>query len=299
MTRNMIFAAALASATALAPAAFAASNGNTSDQTTASSKSQTAKPVEAASRDFTQLSKEGFNAFHDIRLARLAIFQGETKQAVKLVSSAQASFKKAENDRTSFMKAMADIKPPQGANQNGMNGNTGQSTASSAANGGQGETTRIAQTGDDNGKPVNWLPIDAQVNLAKGYTVTADNTQSVNKANQSLKQGDRKGALDTLKLAGIDVQYTMALAPVDKTWNQLQAAAKDLNANKFYEANLDLKAIEDSVVLDAVNVVGTPATKTSSTDQTKDGQQAKTANSTVGQATDGSDRTTTGSTSAD
>ncbi|MEX6505561.1 YfdX family protein [Jiella sp. M17.18] len=290
MTRNMIFAVTLASATALAPAAFAASSNNSSSQGTTNSASSQAKPVKQAVRDYTRLSRSGFNAFHDIRLARLAIFDGQAKRAEHFVSSAEASWQKAENDRTSFMKAVSDIHAPQ--NQGNQN------NASADMKGQNG--TQSAKNGADNSKPIKWVPIDAEVNLAKGYLVTPQNSKAVAKANQSMRNGDRKGAMDSLKLAGIDVNYTMALAPVNQTETQLQAAAKDLNANKYYEANLDLKKAEDGIMLDQISVVGNPNAQVSSSNGSDNGQSTQSAQngSDQSQSSGTADQTTTSSTSS-
>jgi len=55
--------------------------------------------------------------FHDVRLARLAIFDGQTDQAKKYVDEAKASITKAKTDDTAFMKAEAALKPPAGLSQ--------------------------------------------------------------------------------------------------------------------------------------------------------------------------------------
>ena len=271
----------LASATALAPAAFAASS-NTNAAAKADSgkvaanvqKGQTGNgQTSQATRDLTKLSKQGYQAFRDLRLARLAVFDGKTDQAGKLVSQAQDALQKAAKDETSFKKAASDIHMPQAmANQQAANGN--------AQKTGAGASTQ----------PVEWLPIDAQVNLTKGYAVTPDNSKAVKQANAALQSGDKQGAVDTLKSAGIDVEYTMALAPLKATRDDVQQAAKDIDAKKYYEANLDLKQAEDGVVFDVVDIAGAPNAKVGA--NTSSGQQKTTQSAQNGAKTKASHRTT-------
>ena len=259
MTKVTILAAVLASATALAPVAYAASNTSDMSKTDSATNHATASKGtnraedKTLDRDFTKLSKEGFNAFRDLRLARLAIFDGHTDQATTLVKQAQGSLDKASKDDTAFMKAASDINPPKQMQQD-------------------------AQKRSTDKTPVKWLPIDGQVALTEGYKVTPDTTAAIGKANQSLKSGDRKSAIDTLKLAGIDMNYVMALTPLEKTSKAVDQASGDLANGKYYEANLDLKKVEDGVVYDSIDVVGNPAAMTKTSDATpKSDQGAKTA----------------------
>ncbi|MGG6892303.1 YfdX family protein [Rhizobium sp. BR 315] len=192
-------------------------------------------------RDFTKLSKDGFDAFRDMRLARLAIFDGHTDDAKTLVKQAAASLGKSSKDDSVFSKAASDITPPL-------------------------HMTEGQQERNNDTTQVKWIPIDGQMALTEGYDLTPEKTAAIGKANQALKGGDRKAAVDTLKLAGINMNYVMTLAPIDKTTKSVDQASSDLQSGKFYEANLDLKKIEDSVVYDSIDVVGTPAAATK-TDQ--------------------------------
>lgn len=250
MTNKMILAAVLASATAIAPVAYAASNMSDTTKADSSSSGKTTSSKSASNgetgadktvdRDFTKLSKDGFTAFRNLRLARLAIFDGRTDEAQKLVKQAQGSLDKASKDDTAFLKAASDITPPK-------------------------RMTEGAQEKSTDTTPVKWLPIDGQMALTEAYAVTPENAAAIGKANQSLKNGDRKGAMDTLKLAGIDMDYVMALVPLEATTDTVDQAASDLKDGKYYEANLDLKKAEDGVVYDSIDVVGSPAAKASKT----------------------------------
>ena len=59
-------------------------------------------------------------------------------------------------------------------------------------------------------------------------------------ANKNLAQGDQKGALEKLKLAHVDVNFTMAVLPLNKTITDADQAATLINQGKYYDANASL-----------------------------------------------------------
>lgn len=246
MMKDSLIAIALSSALALAPVssalAKAASNDNAQEQT--------------AARDFTKISEDGFGAFRDIHLARLALFDGHVDKAKKFVSNAQTVLKKADTDDAAFISAMADLKPPKGAKQP------------------QNATANV-----DVNQKIKWLPIDAEMALTDEYVVTPENHAAVTKANSQLKQGDRKGAIETLKVAGVDLEYSTVLLPIEQTKTALQSTVKELSSDEYYQANLSLKGIEDSMRVDVVDVVAEPqhgkSPKSAAAVPSKSGQNAQ------------------------
>ena len=90
------------------------------EQPSAGSAATTSQPTAAtqnANKELGKLSADGRKAFQDVRLARLAIFDGQTDQAKKYADEAKASIAKAKTDDTAFMKAEAALKPPAGVAQ--------------------------------------------------------------------------------------------------------------------------------------------------------------------------------------
>jgi len=77
-------------------------------------------------------------------------------------------------------------------------------------------------------------------------------------ANGLLKKGEHKQAMDTLKLANIDVSFVMEVAPLDRTTSGIKEAAKLIEAGKYYEANQALKGVEDGFRFDVRDVDSTP-----------------------------------------
>jgi hypothetical protein len=186
-----------------------------------------------ADHDATKLSKDGYAAIHDISEARLAIFNGQPSQAKMFTNEAQTAFEKAQKDDTVFTKAESDLRAPAGKTQ------PGSGTAASTT-------------------PTNWIPVDGSMTLSEDYVDTPEKSAGVAKANKQLKEGDHKHAMETLKLANIDVSFVSEVAPLDKTMSGIKKADQLIAAGKFYEANQALKGVEDGYRFDVSDVDAGP-----------------------------------------
>ena len=102
MAYRKSMAAALVLTTILGGSAFAAEQA--AQQTSASQA--------AIDKDVGKLSKDGAQAFRDLQLTRLAIFEANPAQAKDRVAQAQAAFAKAKTDDAVFTRAEADLKAP-------------------------------------------------------------------------------------------------------------------------------------------------------------------------------------------
>lgn len=182
-------------------------------------------------QDFGRLSSDGLAAIRDVRMARIAIFDADTALAKTDLQKAQAAIERAKTADTSFVTAEADLKPPHGAPPVS-------STASHAAE--------------------RWIPVDGALSVAEDYKEEPTKAAGVAKANQFLKSGDKKHALEALKLANVDADFVMAVAPLDRTENGIDKAAQLVDGGHYFEANATMKGIEDSLRFDSVNVVGVP-----------------------------------------
>jgi hypothetical protein len=98
--------------------------------------------------------------------------------------------------------------------------------------------------------PVAWLPVDGQMVLDENYVASPLKATAMADANTSLKQGNRKGAMDKLKLAGINVDFTMAIVPLAMTASDIDKAATLIGDGKYYEANSTLLHAENGVRFD-------------------------------------------------
>jgi len=115
---------------------------------------------------------------------------------------------------------------------------------------------------------VNWIPIDGQVSLADTYVVSKERAQHIQKANEYFKNGQSKQAIEELRLAAINVTCTRVMMPLSTTTGWVSEATRLLGQQKYYEANLALKAAEDGLVVNSASLVEMPQVKTEKMPQT-------------------------------
>lgn len=95
------------------------------------------------------------------------------------------------------------------------------------------------------------IPIDAQLALADDFVYSPEKAQKIAKVNEHLKTGDSKKAVEVLREAGVYLNLTAVLLPLEPAVSAVDKAAKLIAEDKFYEANLALKAAEDGVIIDS------------------------------------------------
>ena len=108
-------------------------------------------------------------------------------------------------------------------------------------------------------KPIAWLPVDGSIMIDEDFKASASKTAAVADANKSLKGGDRKGALEKLKLADMKVVVVVAVLPVEQTITQVNQAVTMINDGKYYEASQELRQVQASERFDMVDDVATPS----------------------------------------
>jgi hypothetical protein len=181
-------------------------------------------PESATDKDFGRLSTDGSKVLQDVGMARLAIFNGQLADAKRYTDEAMTAIV--------FTKAEADLKPPSSMKQPAS---------------GMASTT-----------PIKWVPMDGSMTLGEDYTATPEKSAGVSKANEQLKKGEHEKAMDTLKLANVDVSFVTELAPLEKTSSGIKQATQLLNSGKYYEANQALKGVEDGFRYDVTDVDSAP-----------------------------------------
>jgi hypothetical protein len=222
-------------------------------------KPATAPPVtaaqQAADKDVGKLSKDGAQAFRDLHLARIAIFDADPTLAKSLIGMAQAALAKAKTDEAVYTKAEADLRSP---DKHAAMAKAADAKAADAKT--ADAKTADAKTADAKGsaQPTAWLPVDGQLTLGEDFVATPTKAAAVATANKSLEKGDRKSAIDQLKLAGVDMNFVLAVVPLNQTTTDVDQAASLIGQGKYYEGNALLKKVEDGVRFDMVNVLGTP-----------------------------------------
>lgn len=254
---------ALAATTMLTCAALAA------EQTGRASATDAVKPsaaTQTANQDFGKLSADGLKAFRDVRLARLAIFDGQADQAKKFIDEARTAIAKAKADDTAFVKDEASLKPPAGMSQKTAQNGTDKPAPSKA--------------------PTAWLPVDGGLTLGEDFVATPAKAAGVAKANEQLKKGDHKQAMETLKLSEINVAFVMEVAPLDKTISGIDNAAQLIDSGKYYEGNQALKGVEDGLRFDVADINAGPKTASDGSGKSDSANKSKsTSGSAAGSST--------------
>jgi hypothetical protein len=189
-------------------------------------------------KDFGRLSMDGLSAFNDIHLARLAIFEGKTDDATKFISDAQAALVKAKAAGIVLTKAESDLHPP------------GKAAAP------------VKAAPEKSTVPVVWIPIDDDIVFGETFQPTNSKTAALGTAKKALSKGDGANALKAIRLSEIDVDYTVALAPLEMTITDIDQANKLASSHDYYGASQSLKLAEDGVRFDEFDDIADVKNKT-------------------------------------
>ncbi|EGV2902178.1 YfdX family protein [Salmonella enterica] len=177
----------------------------TSTQTTNSSE---LTPTQIQAVD--NIARIGNEAMQDVQLARVALFNGNTSNAKKLLVDADKKINDDKTDWSSFVK----------------------------------KNKKTPIDGDQ------YVIINASMSVSEDFQPTDKKTKAIKEANDKLKKGDKKGAMETLKLAGITVVENQVLMPLKQTRNDIQEAIKLFNDGKYYQTNLLLLSAEQGLIVD-------------------------------------------------
>lgn len=101
-----------------------------------------------------------------------------------------------------------------------------------------------------------YVPFDASLTVADDFVPTPDKMKHVAKANEHLRKGEHKQALEVLKLGDVDVAVGTDLLPVKLAKKQIDQADKLIGEGKLYQANLALKSVEDAVIVETFGIDG-------------------------------------------
>jgi hypothetical protein len=168
-----------------------------------------------------KLSEEGFVALRAVRGARIAIFNGDPAAAKTMVNDAVKLVGQAEKSAKDYV------------------GRSNQSGASGA-------------------NPEEWIPVDGSITLGEDFTMTDKKKVGIAKAHELLTKGKTSEAVAKLKETDIDVSYARVMLPLNVAAQRLEKAQSLLNDGKYYEANLALKGVEESAVVDTVALIDVP-----------------------------------------
>ncbi len=176
-----------------------------------------------------QFSLAGRDAFDNIRMARLDLFNGRTDAALKEMKAAQVSLITAKVEAPTFVTST----------QTKMLGKVV-------------STTKETVTADI-------VPVSGDLVLADNFQLTEQQKPLIEKAKAHLAKGDKKAAVEVLKQGDVDVTYNRQWLSISSTQKNLDKAIDLASGQKFYDANLVLKAIEDGVQMEVVSFDVHPA----------------------------------------
>ncbi|UHD14877.1 YfdX family protein [Thiocapsa bogorovii] len=104
----------------------------------------------------------------------------------------------------------------------------------------------------------SYVPFDASLTVMDTLEPSPEKAEHIKKANNHLRRGEKKEALEVLKVGEIDVAVTAGLVPLKFAKEHIDDAAKLIGEGKYYEANLALKAVEDAVVIETFALDAVP-----------------------------------------
>jgi hypothetical protein len=102
------------------------------------------------------------------------------------------------------------------------------------------------------------LPVDVSITIDEDFTDSPEKKAALADANKSLSSGDRKGAVDKLKLSGVDIDVVVLAVPLNDTIAKVQQVANMINDGKYYEAGQLIKQVQDGARTDVMDFDGMP-----------------------------------------
>jgi len=215
------------------------------------------------------VSEHGMAAINDIQLARLAINDGYTDNAIELLKDADTLLTKVEGE-TEPVTITAEVKVgdkpakkrtvtrkpdliPILSEVHFLEAVVEPASAQSASRS-AGELQADASAPDS--KPMQGHRGQAQPTVSHSERVAASQ-----KARKQWRNGDQEGALATLRLVELGLATRVVSMPLKETDKHLKDAISLLDEGSYHEANLALKAIEDELVV-ATEIILEPVGET-------------------------------------
>ena len=103
-----------------------------------------------------------------------------------------------------------------------------------------------------------YVPFNASLTVAGDIVPSEEEMKHIAKANEHLRKGEKKEAMEVLKLGEVDVAIGAELLPVKLAKQNIDQAAKLVGEGKYYEANLALKSIEDAIIVETFAIDAAP-----------------------------------------
>lgn len=200
-----------------------------------------ADPTYATQKEFLKASDDGLAVLKQVHEARAALYDGKSDEAAKLLDAAASSMSTAKGDMQKLL---------------------------------------VADTKSGSDDPV-LLPVDVQISYGENFVPTDDLQQALSDAGDQIKANQPDQALETLRMASLDMQVVAAMMPMDQAATHLADAQKALSSGDASGAQVALAALEESVTvqgwtIDAIPRQGDGSTQQSSAADSVGGMQSAT-----------------------
>ncbi|MCU4653295.1 YfdX family protein [Roseibacterium sp. SDUM158016] len=178
----------------------------------------TATPAYETQAEMLRTADVALHAVIRARAARLALFENDIEGAKARIAEAMAEFTEAESTFNDLV--LRDTEDPANA--------------------------------------ARYLPFDMSMALTETFTDTEENRQALQEAAGLMQSGAQDEAVQVLRLAQIDVNVSAAMLPVLETSESLARAQAMIDNGQFFEANLALKDVEDSILVRSFSIDAIP-----------------------------------------
>lgn len=116
----------------------------------------------------------------------------------------------------------------------------------------------LAVTDDQSNAQDSYVPFDVAMSLAEDFVPDDAGGKALAKADSQIQSGDHDGALETLRVARVDVSVSAAMLPMQATSDALVTAQQALTDGDKDAAVQALLGIEKSVVVRGYALDGIP-----------------------------------------
>lgn len=176
----------------------------------------------AEQKALAKIAQNGFDAVNAIQAAREALFEGLTDESTQLVDKAAELLKQDKLDWNLYAKTPKNTKDLKG---------------------------------NDALKNDQYVVINSSLLLAENFEPTETQQEHLKVASQKFNEGDEAGAIEEFKVANVALDETLILLPLKSAQSLVAKAQTELKNKKYYEANLTLKKVVDSLIADNLTIV--------------------------------------------
>lgn len=169
-----------------------------------------------------KIAQQGFDAVNTIQQAREDLFEGMIDESQKLLESANNLLKSDSIEWALYTKTPT-------------------------------------KTQDIKGKEIlkdeQYIIINSSLTLAEDFIPNDEQQMKLQEAGKKFNDGDEKGGIEAFQSANVTLNEMIILLPLKSAQAALETARNQYKNKQYFEANLTLKGIVESLVADSITVV--------------------------------------------